>query len=199
MPPTQTDCTGPPAYAAPPVDVELNVVASNEKPNLRELEDGILVDSGAGASVANGSKEFPEFAMEESPGSRAGQCYIGPGGKERLPNTGQRKVRVRLCHPEGPSAGLKFQDADVRRPILSVGESTDLPADNTMVFDRLESVVLERGSPEQLEIRRIIRQAKDKLILERKKNIFELEAWVEEPDSDEEPVANNGQSRPFAR
>ena len=168
----------------PLIDVELNVVDSNEKPKLRELEDGILVDSGAGASVANGSKEFPEFALEESPGSRAGQCYIGPGGKERLANKGQRKVRVRLCTPEGPSAGLKFQDADVRRTILSVGDSTS--AGNMLCFDEAESVILPKGCPEIEEIRRIIKRAKYKMTMQKHRNIYKLPAWVE-TDADKSP------------
>ena len=66
-----------------------------------------------------------------------------------------------------------------------------------MVFDRLESVILPQGCPEQLEIRRIIQKAKDKLIMKRTRNIFELEAWVEELE--DEANENIGEHRPFGR
>ena len=149
------------------------------KPPLREIKNGILVDSGAGATVADGAQEFPEYELEPSVGSRAGQHYVGPG-KERIPNRGQRKVRTRLCSETGPTAGMKFQDASVRRPILSVGESTE--ADNLRVFDRVESVLLPKGCPGIEQIRKLVKQAKYKMTMQKDRNTFRLPAWVEEPD-----------------
>ena len=160
------------------MDVELNPIEPLTS-TPRELEKGVLVDSGAAATVANGAKECPEFALEESPGSKVGQHFVGPG-KDRLPNRGQRKARLRLCTPTGPVAGLQFQDAEVRRPILSVGES--IAAGNLIAFDQEESVILPKGCPEIEEIRAIIRRAKHKMPMEKDKNTFRLRAWVEAPE-----------------
>ena len=75
---------------------------------------------------------------------------------------------------------MRIQDAKVRRPILSVGESTD--ADNMVVFDRCESVILPSGAPEIPKIRKLIKAAAKKMTMEKEKNTFKLRAWVERPD-----------------
>ena len=63
---------------------------------LRPLAQGVLVDTGAGATLADGSAEFPEFQLEPSEGSARGQVYHGPGKNEVLRNSGQRKALLRL-------------------------------------------------------------------------------------------------------
>ena len=106
---------------------------------------------------------------------------MGPGS-DRIPNRGQRRARLRLCHEKGPVAGVQFQDAKVRRPMLSVGETTE--AGNMTVFDAEESVILPKGCPEIAQIRALIRKARDKMVMEKDRNTFKLRAWVEEPEPD---------------
>ena len=105
----------------------------------RKLVHGVLCDTGAGATVADGSFAFPEFPLESSPGSRQGQTFVGPG-RDAIENRGERKVHLRLGSEQGRKAGMKFQDAKVRRPILSVGESTGLG--NSFWYDQEGSHIL---------------------------------------------------------
>ena len=103
---------------------------------------------------------------------------MGPG-KEVLKNRGQRKVRLRLGEESGPIAGVRFQDAEVRRPILAVSESEE--AGNSLWFDREGSFLLPKDCPEQAKIRRLVQQAKRKLQMKKEKGVFKLDAWVEPP------------------
>ena len=144
----------------------------------RRMKKGILIDSGAAVTCADGDEEFPEYPLEASLASKRGETYIGPGS-ERIPNRGQRRPRLRLGSATGRLAGITFQDAPVRRPILSVGESTD--AGNMMIFDKTESVILPKGAPEIEEIRKLVRNARNKLMMTKERGIYKLDAWVVPP------------------
>ena len=146
---------------------------------LRKLERGILVDSGAGVTIADGDESFPEYPLQPSPGSRAGQTYAGAKKGDVIPNRGERRVRLRLGAKTGTLAAVTIQDAAVRRPILAVSDSND--AGNMLVFDKRESVILPKGAPEIEAIRQIVAQAQRKLAMKREKGIFTLDAWVEPP------------------
>ena len=152
------------------------------------MEQGILVDSGAGVTIADGEVNFPDYALEESPGSLKGQRYVGPG-KDVITNRGQRRVNMRLGSENGPRAKTKFQDGPVRRPILSVGESTG--AGNMLIFDQAESAILPVGSKEIAQIRKIIKKVKQRLTMVQEKNTFKLEAWVE-PGTEQSPTSGFG-------
>ena len=145
----------------------------------RPLAQGILVDSGAGVSIADGSEAFPEYPLEESAGSRSGQTYAGARKGDTIPNRGQRQVKLRLGDVDGERAAMRIQDAPVRRPILAVSDSND--AGNLLVFDREGSVILPKGVPEIAAIRQLVAQAKRKIQMKRERGIFTLDAWVEEP------------------
>ena len=158
--------------------IEINVA---EKEGKRRLARGVLVDSGTGVTIADGAAEFPEYVLEPADPKHKGQTYRGPGKQGTIANRGQRRVPLRLCAEEGQLSIIKFQDGAVRRPILSVLESTE--AGNTLVFDADESVILPKGCPEQVEIRRLIAQARRKLKMETENGVFKLNAWVEPPGS----------------
>ena len=145
-----------------------------QAPGVRQLAQGILVDSGAGVSIADGTEVFPEYPVEESPGSKAGQTYAGAKKGDVIPNRGQRNVRLRLGGAAGERAALKMQDAPVRRPILSVSDSND--AGNLLVFDKEESAILPKGSPEIKQIRGLVAKAKRKISMKRNRGIFTLDA-----------------------
>ena len=80
----------------------------------------ILVDSGAAEHVSP-SKDFPDHFIYESEGSRSGLNYLAANGQE-IPNLGEQRISVTTG--EGHLCGLKFQTADVTRPILSVPKLT---------------------------------------------------------------------------
>ena len=123
----------------------------------RRLPKGLLVDTGAGVTIASGEESFPEYPLEQSPGSKAGQEYAGPGEKDVIRNRGQRNARLRLGSATGYLTAVRLQDAAVRRPILSVGESTE--AGNVYMFDKLGAAILLSRCPEIVEIRKLAQQA----------------------------------------
>ena len=105
-------------------DVEVNV---NEIDENKEFLDEIIevaLDSGAGDHVA-ASKEAPACAIEESPGSLAGQHFTGAGG-HRMKNQGQMKLHLRADNgKKGRDIRTTFQVAHVTRPLMSVSKVCD--------------------------------------------------------------------------
>jgi hypothetical protein len=81
----------------------------------------IMIDSGAAEHVA-APDDFPNSLVMPSEGSRTGVHYVAANGA-RLPNMGEQKVKVKT--KDGFICNLKFQSADVTRPILSVPRLTD--------------------------------------------------------------------------
>ena len=140
------------------------------------LQQGVLVDSGAGATLA------PEFPLETSEGSLRGQTFQGPGGDANtVRNLGQRRARLRFGQPLGQQGDVTFREAKIRRPIMSVGESTE--AGNSFWFDEEESVILPRGAKEQTIIRDLVKKAIRKLTMRKDRKVFRLDAWVEIPEA----------------
>ena len=137
-----------------------------------------MVDSGAGASVADGEKEFPDYPREESIGSKRGQHFLGPGS-EKIPNRGQNKVN--LVTSSGVKSRITFQDSPVRRPILAVSDSTK--AGSIVAFDEDESCIIPRDTEEGKQIRSIIAKARRKVTLELEQGVYQIPAWVTPPEA----------------
>jgi hypothetical protein len=93
---------------------------TTEKSGDWQLIKGV-VDSGAAESVAHPSM-CPQYPVTPSAGSKAGQCYTSASGDE-IPNLGEQLLPVVTM--EGRSADLKYQSADVSRPLNSVSEICD--------------------------------------------------------------------------
>ncbi len=84
----------------------------------------VALDSGAGDHVSSGA-EAPAFAVEESPGSRARQHFLGAGG-HRMPNKGQMKLDLRADNGKrGRDIRAIFKVAKVIRPLMSVSKICD--------------------------------------------------------------------------
>jgi len=164
------------------VDSSGDVTMEHGSKKMRKIPKGILVDSGAGASVADGD-QFPEFMREESAGSRRGQQFLGPGS-ERIPNRGQKKVSVMT--QSGIKSKITFQDSPVRRPILAVSDSTK--AGNLVCFDQDESVIIPRDSEEGMKIREVISKARRKVTLELEQGVYQIPAWVVAPENDKKEI-----------
>ena len=155
----------------------------SEKRGYQKIMKGVLIDSGAGASVADG-EHFPDFKQEPSEGSRKGQKFVGPGS-ERIPNRGQK--RVDIMTKEGIRSSVLFQDAPVRRPILAVSDSTK--AGNMVLFDSEESVIIPRESIEGKAIRELIKKARRKVKLECDQGVYQLPSWVVTPGNGDDRFA----------
>ena len=131
----------------------------------------IAVDSGAAVPVAN-PKHFPGVEVRPSPGSLAGQKFVGPGG-QTTPNQGQFNPSVIL--ETGIEGGLNFQAADVRKPLLAV--SAVNAKQNPVVFDGGASYILSKTCPQLKEIRRLIAEAPSKIPLHQEKGIYYMRTW----------------------
>ena len=91
-----------------------------EGPEFYEVET--TLDTGASTHAA-ARVDFPGYAVEESPGSRAGQLFGCAGGKS-LRNEGQMTVEM-ISPVEGTAMKLRTQVTKVTRPLLSVTKITE--------------------------------------------------------------------------
>ena len=153
--------------------LELNVcdLDSDVAPNrgLTEREPW-TVDSGASQSVASRTS-FPSAVVRESPGSKRGQTYKGPGS-DVIKNEGELDA-LSVLEP-GTKAKVCFQVAEVRKPLLAVSSLVD--KGNMTVFDT-DSFVIPAGAPEIPLIRQLIAQAQGKIPLYRERGIYKMRNW----------------------
>ena len=134
------------------------------------------VDSGASEPVVN-PKHFPDCTLEPSPGSLAGQHYVGPGPGNRIPNLGQMVPKRMLSN--GLVAATKFQAADVRKPLLAVSGLND--KGNPVWFDHDQtggSFIIPANAPELPKIRELLQKVRDRVRLDRKGGVFQLRNWT---------------------
>jgi len=80
-----------------------------------------VMDSGASESVAPPSM-CPHYPVQESPGSKVGQCYLS-ASDDTIPNLGEQVLDV-VTHG-GSESTAKYQMAEVTRPLNSVSEICD--------------------------------------------------------------------------
>ena len=123
----------------------LGGVAQN-KPVAMTVEAAI--DSGAAHSVAP-LEAAPGFPVMPSPGSRRGQHYVSAGG-ERIPNIGEQVIKFRT--PEGRKSSIKWQNAPVTKPLLSVSHICD--GGHEVTFKKDGGTVLNIKSGRVTEFRR---------------------------------------------
>ena len=133
----------------------------------------VTVDSGAAGSVMDG-EGYPRIPRTESEGSKKGQVYLGPGA-ERIPNKGEKKFKV---VPIGghKKMNMTFQDAKVRKPLAAVSGIT--AKDNIVLFDSQGSFIAPCNSHEVQEIRRLIKDVKDKIKLYEKNGVYLMPIWI---------------------
>ena len=101
------------------------MVATMEPDEPQEIDMDVTLDSGAGDHVAD-PDDAPGYDLQESPGSRMGQYFVGAGG-ERIANKGC--MDLNLVAPNGSNRGTglrsRFQAARVTRPLHSVSKICD--------------------------------------------------------------------------
>ena len=158
--------------------IDINVVGDADSPptdpefsELTRLPD-VTVDSGAGAPVAN-PKHYPGAVVVPSEGSRRGQQFVGPSG-HTMKNQGEMSPLMVL--ESGQTGAVKFQAADVRKPLLAVSSCNK--KGNPVWFDSDESFIITGSSPEVKQIRALIQQIKNKVRLHQKNGTYIMKSWA---------------------
>ena len=157
-------------------DIEINNLEMTPEDKLKYDQVDILMDSGAGTSVAD-PKTFPGCIVTDSPGSLAGQQFIGPTG-DRINNEGQFTVPMRLN--DGRNSQPRFQAGPVRKPLMAVSSVND--KGNLVVFDGNGSFIIPGTQKELIsQLRALIQKVPDKVPLQRKNGVFHMKAWKLKP------------------
>ena len=134
------------------------------------------MDSGAGAAVADPA-QFPGCTVTDSPGSLAGQIFVGPGN-EKIANQGQFAAPMRL--EDGRLTNSTYQAAVVRKPLMAVSSVND--KDNLVLFDKQGSFIIPGGNKALVaQIRALVNKVPDKVQLHRKNGVFHMKAWKLKP------------------
>ena len=134
-------------------DVELNAAAlgATEDEEFLDVYVEVAADSGAGEHVM-GEEDAPTYAIEDSPGSTAGQNFIGAGG-HRMANKGQVKLSMRADNgKKGRDVKTTFQVAKVTRPLMSVSKICD--AGMSMKFTAAMAIVEDKAGKEVMRFKR---------------------------------------------
>ena len=127
---------------------EINNVGSKVKQQKGFMKDNqgwtwvkTVMDSGCNESVTSRNM-CPDYPIVDSPGSLRGQHYIS-ASKDRIPNEGQQVLDI--VGESGADARIRYQIADVSRPLTAVSEICD--AGNRVVFGSGGGVIynLETG------------------------------------------------------
>jgi hypothetical protein len=153
-----------------PDDMEVDATSRNK--GWRKTE--VTVDSGAAHSVMDGDT-LPGIPREESESSRQGKVYVGPG-LEKIPNRGQKKLRVRTAESM-EIKGMTMQDAKVRKPLAAVSGLT--AKGNGVWFDDEIPSIIPSTAPEMKAIRALVQQAKNRISLEQKRGVFVMPVWIQ--------------------
>ena len=134
-------------------DIELNAAAlgATEEDEFLDVYVEAAADSGAGEHVL-GEEDAPTYTVEDSPGSKAGQNFIGAGG-HRMANRGQVKLSMRAENgKKGRDVKTTFQVAKVTRPLMSVSKICD--AGMTMKFTAAMAIVEDKAGKEVMRFKR---------------------------------------------
>lgn len=124
------------------MESDMPSVNSVTGPSMMPFE--VVLDSGAAEHVAD-SGDAPCYKVEDSPGSKAGACFIAANG-EKIPNQGQ--MSLSLASTEGVGLKSTFQVCKTHRPLWSVGRICDSVCSAT--FDSAGAKVTHKATGKQL-------------------------------------------------
>ena len=116
-----------------------------QTPGARLVE--AVVDSGAVDPVA--PKDLFDGELEPSEMSKKGKKYCGPDGA-RIENYGQ--MNVGFTSDEGAKCGLRWQIADVERPLIAVSYLT--AGGNEVIFEKDGGRVVHKETGRSIKIQR---------------------------------------------
>ena len=130
------------------------------------------MDSGASESVAHPSM-CPQYEVKPSEGSMAGLKYVSASG-DVIANLGEQMLDVET--DDGMATMIRYQSADVSRPLNSVSEICDAGGDDGqyVVFSKYGGVIMNLSTGRRTAFDRV-------------DGIYELGLWVR-PPSDEVSV-----------
>jgi hypothetical protein len=148
-------------------------------PAITKAEDGGwqrirgVMDSGASESVAHPSM-CPQYAVKPSAGSTSGQKYVSASG-DVIANLGEQHLDVET--DEGMETQIRYQSADVSRPLNSVSEICDAGGEDGqyVIFSRYGGVIMNLQTGRKTPFSRV-------------DGIYELGLWVKPPPREEASV-----------
>ena len=135
-----------------PLDPEWNpICAINGTPKAsfqkyRKIQ--ILVDSGAAENVLPPDL-LPDYEIQEGEARKNGVKYMTADGNE-IPNLGELDVPFRTY--EGHKCGIKFQLADVKRPLLSVTALT--AKGNRVSFHSTGGTIVSQDGKQKIDFKK---------------------------------------------
>ena len=125
---------------------ELGAKPKPEFKGHRKLQ--ILVDSGAAENVLP-ADILPDYEPVEGEARKKNVMYMTADGHE-MPNFGEKFIPFKTF--EGHEAGIKFQVADVRRPLLSVTAMT--AQGNSVFFHEDGGTIVSKDGSKQIDFHR---------------------------------------------
>ena len=108
----------------------------------------ILVDSGAAENVLPPDL-LPEYEVHEGDAKKNGVRYMTADGNE-IPNLGELDLPFRTF--EGHKCGIKFQLADVKRPLLSVAAFTS--KGNKVSFHSMGGTIVSQDGKQRIDFKK---------------------------------------------
>ena len=145
-------------------DTPLHSVSWRDESHPQWVRIRTVMDSGAADSVAPPTLA-PQVTIDESPGSRRGQCNVSASAW-RMPNMGQTVLNIQTN--EGKDTTVLYQIAEVSRPLTSVSASCE--RGNWVVYTPQGGFILNCQTGERTSF-------------ERKGGIYELDLWMRDEDN----------------
>ena len=81
---------------------------------------------------------------------------------------------------------MVVQDAPVRKPLAAVSGITH--KNNLVLFDQEGSFIAPGDAPEVKQIRKLIKQVKDKIVLYEDKGVYLMPFWVRDGNGEEKAI-----------
>ena len=133
------------------------------------------------------------YHISETPQSRGGHCFLGPGG-ERYPNRGD--VNFKSLDESSRACVTHFNVAEgVDQALGSIAEAND--AKNLVIFDAEGSFLIPGNGPEAAAIRKAALRCRRATKIHRRKNSFYLPLWVQAEGDVSKTVTDAGKKTPF--
>ena len=147
-----------------------------------KIKDGITIGSGSSAFVMP-TQWLPGIPIEESPGSRRGQTFVGATGNAAN-NDGQRTLQ--FITNEGQGRSMKMQCSSVNKCLGSVGGMAD--AGNIIIFMKDGGVVVPEDRVKIILPKDISVVTK----FNRVGMVYRMDAWVKKDDVQDKGFQGRG-------
>ena len=145
------------------------------------MSRGMTVDSGAADNVIpRRMVRGKNNKIRSSPGSRRGVHYVS-ATNDRIPNEGE--CDFHFSTKDGQKESFTFQIAEVNKALCAVSYLVD--QGNQVIFDQDENT--------GVDLSRVINKKTGKIIhLVRDRNVWTIDAYVDEENNEQSDVARRG-------